>query len=64
MKMKNNKSKDKDFVIVIGNGYFFVDLFHNMHIFSYTTTWNSKIDQSFLKRLKQLEKEVQKYVDS
>ena len=60
MKMENNKCKDKDFVIVIGNEYFFVEFFHNTFIFSYTTSWNSKIDSSFLQKLKQLEKEVQK----
>lgn len=63
MKMKNNKCKNKDFVIVIGNEYFFVEFFHNTFIFSYTTSWNL-IDRSFLQKLKQLEKmekEVNKY---
>jgi hypothetical protein len=60
MKMKNNKCKNKDFVIVIGNEYFFIEFFHTTFIFSYTTSWNSKIDRTFLKQLKQLEEEVQK----
>ena len=63
MKMKNNKCKNKDFVIVIGNEYFFVEFFHTTFIFSYTTSWNL-IDRSFLQKLKQLEKmekEVNKY---
>ena len=63
MQMKKNRYKDKDFVIVIGNEYFFVEFFHNTFIFSYTTSWNL-IDRSFLQKLKQLEKmekEVSKY---
>jgi len=62
MQIKKNKYKDdkKEFAIVIGNEYFFVEFHHNLHIFSYTTTWNSKIDRSFLKAVKQLEKEVAK----
>jgi len=64
MQMKKNRYKDKDFIIVIGNEYFFVEFFHTTFIFSYTTSWNSKIDSSFLQKLKQLEKmekEVSKY---